>query len=165
MAVSWIETGMAGIKRDPESLLPVIVDDAQADALVAGDDPCDAVVVHIAREEYREAAELVAETRLTDPQNIRMRMLDTDLQRAMGNAEAAISRLRALLEEFKGSNHEPMLNQYLGILYYSVGDLTAAQHRFRRALELHTAAGSSPRRVELARRSLEAVQRRASLVR
>ncbi|GHD12190.1 tetratricopeptide repeat protein [Zhihengliuella salsuginis] len=156
---------MPGINRDPETLLPVIVDEQQADLLVAGDDPCDAVVVLIARGEYREAAELVADVRLTDPQNIRMRMLDTDLQRAMGKTDAAITRLRALLEEFKGSSHEAMMHQYLGILYYTEGDLTAAEHRFELAHRLHSESGAPERRVELARRSLEAVKRREALVR
>lgn len=165
MGPQWIQTGMPGIKRDPETLLPVIVDEAQADALVEGDDPCNAVVVLIARGQYREAAELVADTRLSDPQNIRMRMLDTDLQRAMGKTEAAISRLRALLEEFKGSSHEAMMHQYLGILYYTENDLTAAEHRFEKAYRLHSESGAPERRIELARRSLDAVKRREALVR
>ncbi|MCO1339572.1 hypothetical protein BJH93_11815 [Kocuria polaris] len=165
MGPQLIQTGMPGIMRDPETLLPVIVDDEQADALVEGDDPCNAVVVLIARGEYRKAAELVADTRLSDPQNIRMRMLDTDVLRAMGRTEVAIKCLRGLLDEFKGTSHEAMMHQYLGILYYTEGELTAAEHRFQRAKELHTESGAPERRIELARRSLEAVKRREALVR
>ncbi|GAA3694880.1 hypothetical protein GCM10022377_04590 [Zhihengliuella alba] len=161
----WIETGMPGIKRDPETLLPVIVDEEEAEGLLQGDDPCDAVVVLIARGQLRQAAELVADVRLNEPQNIRMRLLDTDLQRAMGNTEAAIKRLRALLEEFSGTSHEATMHQYLGILYYNAGDLTAARHRFEKALELHTRANALERRTELARRSLQAVERHEHLVR
>ncbi|MEE1621124.1 tetratricopeptide repeat protein [Zafaria sp. J156] len=163
--MDWIETGMPGIKRDPGTLLPVIVDEELADGLLAGDDPCDAVVVLIVRGEHHAAAELVAETRLKEPQNIRMRMLDADLVRATGHHERSIRRLRSLLEEFAGTSHEAMLNQYLGILYYTTGDFKAAVARFRAALELHTAAGALPRRVELACRSLEAAEGRLAAVR
>jgi Flp pilus assembly protein TadD len=161
----WIETGMPGIKRDPETLLPVVVDEQLADGLLAADDACDKVVVLIARGEHHAAAELVTETRLTDPQNMRMRMLDADVIRASGDTERAIRRLRNLLEEFEGSGHEAMLNQYLGILQYNAGDPRAAAQRFRSALALHTEAGALPRRIELARRSLQAAEERAASVR
>ena len=161
----WIETNVPGIGRDPETLLPRVVDEELADGLLAGDDPCDKVVVLIARGDHHAAAEVVAETRLADPSNIRMRMLDADVIRASGDTDRAIRRLRKLLEEFGGTGHEAMLHQYLGILQYTAGDPRTAIQRFRTALALHTEAGALPRRIELARRSLEAAESRAATVR
>ena len=69
----------------------------------------------------------------------------------------AINRLRALLTEFKDTEHEAILQQHLGFAYVESGDLLAAANRFRKALDLRTAAGSDAHLIESSRACLESV--------
>lgn len=162
---NWIDTGIRGLKIHPETLVPVIVDEALAREAFATGNPVEKVMVLVARGEVAEAGELVTETRLKDPQNFPMRVVDADVVRASGDPERAIKRLRSLIDEFKDTEHEHVLQQQLGVLYYTIGDYHAAVTRFRKALELRVAAGELEHRVEASRRSLAAAQERAGTVR
>jgi Flp pilus assembly protein TadD len=159
-----IGAGVAGIERDPETLLPVVADEALASAAAAGD-AGDRVVVLLARGDYVAAGELVAEARLADPQDLRLRMLDADVVRASGDPHRAITRLRGLLEEFAGTDREADLHELLGVLHHTTHDHLAAAHRFRRAVDLRIAHGEGPEAVEATRRLLRAAERRAGGVR
>ncbi|MDN5727839.1 MAG: tetratricopeptide repeat protein, partial [Propionibacteriales bacterium] len=150
---------------DPETLLAQVVDDAAAREAFATANPVEQVMIHVARGDVAAAAELVAETRLVDPRNFPMRVVDADVVRASGDPERAIKRLRSLIAEFKDSDHEAVLQQQLGVLYHTVGDHHAAVTRFRRALELRTAAGDEAFRIEISRRSLAVAQAKAPPVR
>lgn len=161
----WIATGIPGLSIDPDTLLAQVVDEDAARGAFATANPVEQVMIEVARGDVGAAAELVTETRLADPQNFPMRVVDADVVRASGDPERAIKRLRSLIDEFKDTGHEAVLQQQLGVLYFTVGDYHAAVTRFRLALELRTAAEDEPFRIEISRRSLEAAQARAAAVR
>jgi tetratricopeptide (TPR) repeat protein len=162
---SGIDTGVPGVVNDARTLLPRVVDEEVAEQVLAGDDPCDRVVVLLARGDYLAAGEVVAETRLNDPRNFRMRVLDADVFRASGDPQRAIERLRSLLSEFAGTEHEAVLQQHLGVLYFTTGDYRAAVTRFRTALALRVQAGVADHLVNSSSRSLAAAELRLDGVR
>lgn len=152
-----IESGIPGVRLNPTLMRHEISDAALAEATLRTGSPSSQVVVLLAKGELRAASELVAETRFIDPQNFAMRVLDTSLTRAAGDAPRAINRLRALLTEFKDTEHEAILQQHLGFAYVESGDLLAAANRFRKALDLRTAAEADAHLVESSRACLESV--------
>ncbi|MBV1778424.1 hypothetical protein KRR55_04750 [Paeniglutamicibacter sp. ABSL32-1] len=152
-----IESGIPGVRLNPTLMRHEISDAELAEETLRTGDPSSQVVVLLAKGELRAASELVAETRFIDPQNFAMRVLDTSLTRAAGDAPRAINRLRALLTEFKDTEHEAILQQHLGFAYVESGDLLAAANRFRKALDLRTAADADAHLVESSRACLESV--------
>jgi hypothetical protein len=152
-----IESGIPGVRLNPSLMRHEISDAALAEETLRTGSPAWQVVVLLAKGELRAASELVAETRLSDPQDFAMRVLDTSLTRAAGDAPRAINRLRALLTEFKDPEHEAILQQHLGFAYVESGDLLAAANRFRKALDLRTAAGADAHLVESSRACLASV--------
>lgn len=162
---SWIHTGIPGLAIDPGTLLAQVIDDQAAAQAYLTANPVERVMILVARGEVADAAELVTETRLVDPQNFAMRVVDADVVRANGDPQRAISRLRNLIEEYKDLPHASVLQQQLGVLYYTVGDFHAAVTRFRMALDARREAGDEEFRIEISRRSLAAAQAKASPVR
>jgi Flp pilus assembly protein TadD len=152
-----IESGIPGVRFDPQSMSQTISDEALADETMARGNAAEQVVVLLARGQVRAASELVAETRFNEPQNFAMRVLDTSLTRAAGDPQRAANRLRALLTEFNGTAHESVLQQHLGMAYVESGDLRAAATRFRKALDLRIAEGADERLVDSSRRCLQAL--------
>ncbi|MGB9034196.1 hypothetical protein BLJ79_12625 [Arthrobacter sp. UCD-GKA] len=152
-----IESGIPGVRLNPSLMRHEISDAALAEETLRTGSAAWQVVVLLAKGELRAASELVAETRLSDPQDFAMRVLDTSLTRAAGDAPRAINRLRALLTEFKDTEHEAILQQHLGFAYVESGDLLAAANRFRKALDLRTAAGADTHLVESSRACLASV--------
>ncbi|WP_417235092.1 tetratricopeptide repeat protein [Arthrobacter sp.] len=163
--IDWIPTGIPGLSIHPGTLLAEVVDEAAASGAFDTANPVEQVMIEVARGNVSAAAELVTETRLLDPQNFPMRVVDADVVRASGDPERAIKRLRNLIEEYKDSAHEAVLQQQLGVLYYTVGDYHAAVTRFRTALELRIEAGDEQFRIEISRRSLAAAQAKSAAVR
>lgn len=163
--VDWIPTGIPGLSIDPGTLLAQVVDEDAAREAFATANPVEQVMIEVARGDVSAAAELVAATRLLDPQNFPLRVVDADVVRASGDPQRAIKRLRSLIDEFKDSPHEAVLQQQLGVLYFTVGDFHAAATRFRRALDLRTDAGDEAFRIEISRRSLQSAQSKATAVR
>lgn len=153
-----MDTGVPGVRFQLPSLRPVIVDQELADRVLADQDAGHRVVVLIALGRFADAAEVVAESRLMDPSNPRLRLLDTEVTRWNGDTERAINRLRRLQEEFSGTTTEADVLQQLGADFYTQGDVKAAATRFRGAWEGREAAGADPRLIECARRSYELVQ-------
>ncbi|EMQ97626.1 tol-pal system YbgF family protein [Paeniglutamicibacter gangotriensis] len=152
-----IESGIPGVRLNPALMRHEIADaELAAETLRTGPASWQ-VVVLLAKNELGAASELVAETRFIDPQDFAMRVLDTSLTRASGDSQRAISRLRALLTEFKDTEHEAVLQQHLGFAYVESGDLLAAANRFRKALDLRTAAGADAHLIESSRACLESV--------
>ncbi|MDN5754615.1 MAG: DUF6584 family protein [Arthrobacter sp.] len=164
-AENWIRTGIPGLAIDPETLLAEVVDEEAARQAYATANPVEKVMILVARGDVADAAELVTETRLVEPQNFPMRVVDADVVRANGDPQRAINRLRNLIEEYKDLPHESVLQQQLGVLYYTVGDFHAAVTRFKLALDLRVEAGDEEFRIEISRRSLAAAQAKASPVR
>ena len=157
----WIESAVAGVAIDPETLLPVIVDEAAADATLAGDDTAGRIVVLLARGDAVGAADLLAEARLAEPKNFALKILDMHVLRVSGNPERARQRLRTMLDEHAGTEHEATIQQHLGTMYFATGDYLAAATRFRTALALREAAGEPERLVGSSRRALAAAEARA----
>jgi len=157
----WIESSVAGVAIDPETLLPVIVDEAAADATLAGGDTQSRIVVLLARGDAVDAADLLAEARLAEPKNFALKILDMQVLRVSGNPERALNWLRAMLDEEAGTEHEAVIQQNLGTMYFATGDYLAAATRFRAALALREAAGEPALLVESSRRALAAAEARA----
>ncbi|ASN39269.1 hypothetical protein [Paeniglutamicibacter terrestris] len=152
-----IETGIPGVRLNPTLMRHEISDPELAEAALRSGEPSSQVVILLAKGELRAASELVAETRFLQPQNFAMRVLDTSLTRAAGDAPRAINRLRALITEFKGTAHEAVLQQHLGFAYAESSDLLAAANRFRAALDLRIASNADQHLIEMSRACLESV--------
>ncbi|GAA4372546.1 tetratricopeptide repeat protein [Paeniglutamicibacter cryotolerans] len=158
--VRGIDTGIPGVRIDGRSLLPVIVDEQLAARTLATGSAGDRTVVLLARGDVLAASELVAETRLHEPRNFRMRVLDADVTRAAGDPQRAINRLRTLLTEYAGTPEEAVLQHHLGLAYFGTGDFHAAHTRFTLALELREAAGAPEFLIASSRSSLAAADAR-----
>jgi predicted Zn-dependent protease len=136
----WPEAGFPGIRINPLSLLPEIVNgDACQAALTASTDPADRVFVLIAGGHPSEAAELLAEARFKDPESFHLRACEAELLRITHRTDRAIDLFRQLLAEFHGTDREALIQQYLGRAHYSAGHNSAAVEAFARALDLHVA--------------------------
>lgn len=159
-----IESGVPGVRLNLVTMRHEISDAALAEDTLSTGSPSAQVIVMLAKGDLRAASELVTETRLNDPQNFVMRVLDTSLTRAGGDSARATKRLRALLTEFKGTEHESILQQHLGFAYVESGDLLAGANRFRKALDLRTASAADARLVESSRACLAAVTERLPAV-
>ncbi|GAA5226848.1 hypothetical protein [Paeniglutamicibacter antarcticus] len=155
-----IESGVPGILLNLMTMRHEVSDAALAEKTLQSGSASSQVIVLLAKGDLRAASELVAETRLNDPQNFVMRVLDTSLTRAGGDFARATKRLRALLTEFKGTEHESILQQHLGFAYVESGDLLAGANRFGKALDLRTAEGADTHLIESSRACLEAVTAR-----
>ncbi len=150
-----MDTGIPGVRFVLPELRPIVVDEPLAAATLEAQDAGDRVVVLIALGRFADAAEVVAEARLMDPANARLRLLDTEVTRWNGDTERAINRLRRLLEEFAGTDSEADVLQQLGADFYTSGDVKAAATRFKAAWEGRRAAGHDPRLVECSRLAFE----------
>ncbi|GER22177.1 hypothetical protein NCCP1664_06740 [Zafaria cholistanensis] len=157
----WIESAAAGVAIDPQTLLPVVVDEAAADVALAGEDIEGRIVVLLARGDAVGAADLLAEARVAEPKNFALKILDMHVLRVSGNPERALHWLRAMLDEYAGTGHEAVIQQHLGTMYFATGDYLAAATRFRAALALRQAAGDPEALVESSRRALAAAEARA----
>ncbi|MDR4532741.1 tetratricopeptide repeat protein [Glutamicibacter sp. PS] len=149
------DTAIAGILIDPETMRPFVSDEKAAEHSMLFGSPTDQVVIHLARGELSKAGELIAESRLTDPTNAHLRVLDTELTRARGDFDRAINRLRALLEEFAGTEYESLMQHHLGMSYYERGDYHAAATRFRTALQMREESGGRPHLIDASRICLQ----------
>lgn len=138
-----VGTSIDGVLIDPNTLRPYIADESAAEHSMEVGSPTDQVVIHMARGELSKAGELIAESRFTDPMNAHLRVLDTELTRLKGDFDRAINRLRKLLEEFAGTEYEPLMHHQLGMSYFEKGDYKAAMTRFRTALEQREQMGSA----------------------
>ena len=130
-----VGTSIDGVLIDPETLKPYIADAEAAEQQMQVGSPTDQVVILLARGELAAAGELIAESRLMDPMNAHLRVLDTELTRMQGNFDRAINRLRKLAEEFAGTEFEPLIHHHLGFSFFAKGDFKAAATRFRKAME------------------------------
>jgi len=152
-----VDTGIDGIRFELPTLRPIVVDEEGAARTLSEQDPGNRVVALIALGRYADAAEVVAEARLMNPSDARLRLLDTEVTRWNGDTERAINRLRRLLEEFSGTGAEADVLQQLAADFYTQGDVKAAASRFRKAWEGREANGADERLVEASRLAYELV--------
>ncbi|KQQ85372.1 tetratricopeptide repeat protein [Pseudarthrobacter sp. SL88] len=136
----WPEAGFPGIRINPETLLPQIVnDDACREALAASTDPADHVFVLLVEGHGAEAAELLAEARFKDPESFRLRAFEAEVLRVSNRLDRAVELFRQLLHEVQGTPKEALALQFLGKTQYTAGQTSAAVESFARALDLRVA--------------------------
>ena len=136
----WPEAGFPGIRINPETLLPEIVnEDACRAALADSTDPADRIFVLIVEGHASEAAELLAEARFNDPESFRLRTFEAEVLRVTHRTDRALELFRQLLGEFQGTDREALVLHYLGKTQYTAGHMSAAVEAFTRALDLRVA--------------------------
>ena len=136
----WPDAGFPGIKINPDSLVPQIVnEDAVAAALEASTDPGDLIFVRLVEGHPAEAAELLAEARYSDPSSLRLRIFEADVLRVSHRVDRAVELFRQLLAETRGTPDEADIRQLLGRSYFTSGNISAAVQNFAKALDLRVA--------------------------
>ncbi|WP_427007465.1 tetratricopeptide repeat protein [Pseudarthrobacter sp. H2] len=133
----WPDAGFPGIKVNPDSLMPQIVnEEACAAALEASTDPADLIFVRLVQGHAAEAAELLAEARYTNPGSLRLRIFEADVLRVSNRFDRAVELFRQLLAETRGTPDEASIRQQLGRSYFAGGNIAAAVESFAKALDL-----------------------------
>ena len=136
----WPDAGFPGIRINPESLLPQIVnEDAVRAALEDCTDPADHIFVLLVEGHGPEAAELLAEARCKDPESFRLRAFEAEVLRVSNRPDRAVELFRQLLAEVQGTPREALILQFLGKTQYTAGQTSAAVESFARALDLRVA--------------------------
>ncbi|MCA4131355.1 tetratricopeptide repeat protein [Arthrobacter sp. M4] len=139
----WPTAGFPGVKVNPDTLLPQIVnEDVCQDALAASSDDADRVMVLLLEGQVSEAAELLAEARIKDPESFRLRIFEAEIHRATHRFDRAVQLFRQLLNEVSGTPREAVVHQYLGRAQYVSGHVSAAAESFARALDLRVATAA-----------------------
>ncbi|MGY2746404.1 tetratricopeptide repeat protein [Pseudarthrobacter sp. O4] len=139
----WPDGGFLGIKINPVSLMPEIVnEDACAAALAGSQDPGDLIFVRLVEGHAAEAAELLAEARYKNPDSLRLRIFEADVLRVTHRADRAVELFRQLLAETRGTPDEAVIRQHLGRSYFAGGNIAAAVESFANALDLRVAGSA-----------------------
>ena len=139
----WPDAGFPGIKINPDSLVPQIVnEDAVAEALAASTDPGDRIFVRLVEGHPAEAAELLAEARDSDPSSLRLRIFEADVLLVSNRPDRAVELFRHLLAETHGTPDEAAIRLHLGRSYFASGNVAAAVESFSKALDLHVAGSA-----------------------
>jgi predicted Zn-dependent protease len=139
----WPDGGFPGIRINPVSLMPEIVnEDACTMALSASSDPADLIFVRLVEGHAGEAAELLAEARYKDPDSLRLRIFEADVLRVANRSDRAVDLFRQLLAETRGTPDEAVIRQQLGRSYFAGGNIAAAVESFARALDLRVAGAA-----------------------
>ncbi|MFJ4169305.1 tetratricopeptide repeat protein [Paenarthrobacter sp. NPDC089714] len=136
----WPTAGFPGVRMNPDTLLPVVVnEDAMESALAVSEDPADRIMALLLENQPKEAAELLAEARYKDPESFRLRIFEAEVHRATNRHDRAVQLFRQLLNEVHGSSKEAVVHQYLGRAYFVSGNAVAASEEFAKALDLRVA--------------------------
>lgn len=139
----WPRSYFPGISFNPETLCSEVIDDQLCDAAFdAAPNSADRIFVLLARGRNKEAAELVAESRMSDPASLRLQILEADVAAAVKDTERAIRLLQHLASEQRGSATEASVRQHLGRAYFRAGKYQSAAGNFASALDLRVAAGA-----------------------
>ncbi len=139
----WPDGGFPGIRINPATLLPEIVNaEACAGALSGSSDPADLIFVRLVEGHAGEAAELLAEARYKDPDSLRLRIFEADLLRVTNRFDRAVELFRQLLTETRGTPDEAVIRQQLGRSYFAGGNIAAAVESFATALDLRVAGAA-----------------------
>ncbi|MET1064003.1 MAG: tetratricopeptide repeat protein [Arthrobacter sp.] len=139
----WPDAGFPGIKINPDSLVPEIVNqEACAQALAASADPGDLIFIRLVEGHAAEAAELLAEARYNDPSSLRLRIFEADVLRVSHRTDRAVDLFRQLLAETHGTPDEAAIRQHLGLSYFASGNIAAAVESFAKALDLRVAGSA-----------------------
>ena len=146
--------GGPGWHMDPETLLPVLDDEATFRAAHA-DDPAVDVLVALWSGRPDDAALLLAPLLAVEPSRLRWQALSADIARDRGDPAQAIATLERLRDRYLGTPREAVLVQHLGKAHFAAGQPRAAAGCFRRALALRTAAWADAALIASSRRAYE----------
>jgi tetratricopeptide (TPR) repeat protein len=136
----WPDAGFPGIKINPDTLMPGIVnEEACSSALQASSDPADRIMVLLVEGHAADAAELLAEARYNDPESFRLRAFEAEVLRVAKRFDRAVDLFRQLLGEVQGTELEALAHQHLGRAYYASGNTAAAVEEFTKSLDLRVA--------------------------
>lgn len=136
----WPEAGFPGIRINPDSLQPQIVnEDVVRETLAASTDPADHIFVLLVEGQASEAAELLAEARFRDPESFLLRIFEAEVLSVSHRMDRAVGLFRQLLAEAHGTPGEALALQYLGRAQYAAGQTSAAVESFSKALDLRVA--------------------------
>ncbi|MGO4120819.1 tetratricopeptide repeat protein [Arthrobacter sp. YAF16] len=139
----WPDGGFPGIRINPETLMPQVVNgEACAAALAASTDDTDLIFVRLVEGHPGEAAELLAEARYKDPDSFRLRMFEAEVLRVSHRFDRAVELYRQLLAEAQGTPDEAVVRQHLGRSYFAAGNIAAAVESFAKALDLRVAGSA-----------------------
>lgn len=139
----WPDGGFPGIRINPLSLLPEIVnEDTCAAAPAASTDPADLILVRLVEGHAGEAAELLAEARYKDPDSLRLRIYEADVLRVSNRLDRAVELFGQLLAETRGTPDEAVIRQQLGRSYFAGCNTAAAAESFGKALDLRVAGSA-----------------------
>ena len=136
----WPEAGFPGIRINPDSLQPQIVnEEVVQETLAASTDPADRIFVLLVEGQASEAAELLAEARFKDPESFLLRIFEAEVLSVSHRMDRAVGLFRQLLAEAHGTPGEALALQYLGRAQYAAGQTSAAVESFSKALDLRVA--------------------------
>ncbi|HEY1155655.1 MAG TPA: tetratricopeptide repeat protein, partial [Arthrobacter sp.] len=136
----WPEAGFPGIRINPDTLQPQIVnEDVVRETLAASTDPADQIFVLLVEGHASEAAELLAEARFKDPESFLLRIFEAEVLSVSHRMDRAVGLFRQLLAEAHGTPGEALALQYLGRAQYAAGQTSAAVESFSKALDLRVA--------------------------
>lgn len=136
----WPQAGFPGIRINPDSLQPQIVnEDVVRETLAASSNPADQIFVLLVEGHASEAAELLAEARFKDPESFLLRIFEAEVLSVSHRMDRAVGLFRQLLAEAHGTPGEALALQYLGRAQYAAGQTSAAVESFSRALDLRVA--------------------------
>ena len=139
----WPDAGFPGIRINPRTLMPQLVNEEAADAaLAASADATDLIFVRLVQGHPGEAAELLAEARYKDPGSFRLRMFEAEVLRVSHRFDRAVELYRQLLAEAQGTPEEATVRQHLGRTYFAAGSTAAAVESFAKALDLRVAGAA-----------------------
>jgi tetratricopeptide (TPR) repeat protein len=139
----WPDGGFPGIRINPETLMPQLVDEeACLAALAASTDATDLIFVRLVQGHPGEAAELLAEARYKDPDSFRLLMFEAEVLRVSHRFDRAVELYRQLLSEVRGTAEEAVVRQHLGRSYFAAGNIAAAVESFAKALDLRVAGSA-----------------------
>jgi len=136
----WPTAGFPGVRVNPDTLLPHVVnEDALEAALAESTDPADRIMALLLEGRFGDAAEELAEARCNDPESFKLRIYEAELHRATNRYDRAVQLFRQLLAEVHGTSREPLVHQFLGRAYFVAGNAAAAAESFSKALDLRVA--------------------------
>jgi predicted Zn-dependent protease len=136
----WPDAGFPGIKINPDTLTPHIVDEELClSTLAASTDPSDRIFVLLAQGHPADAAELLAEARCKDPESFRLRTFEAEVLRVSNRFDRSVELYKQLLAEVQGTPREAVVLQHLGRAYYAAGNTASAVDAFAKALDLRVA--------------------------
>ncbi|MGN6441722.1 MAG: tetratricopeptide repeat protein [Arthrobacter sp.] len=136
----WPEAGFPGIRINPDTLQPQIVnEDVVRETLAASTDPADQIFVLLVEGHASEAAELLAEARFKDPESFLLRIFEAEVLSVSHRMDRAVGLFRQLLAEAHGTPGEALALQYLGRAQYAAGQTSAAVESFSKARDLRVA--------------------------